>query len=61
MDSIRHTASAKNTYHLHPARAIVVCVALHHGLEVDDVTTERCLLAIAFIGAGTGVAPVPDE
>ena len=44
-----------------PARAIAVYVALHHGLEVDDVTTERCLLAIAFIGAGTAVAPVPDE
>ena len=53
--------------HLHvstyasPMRTIIVRVALQHGLEVDNVTTERCLLAVALIGSSTSVPPVPDE
>ena len=48
MASIRRAGSAKNTYQLHPTRTIIVCVALQHGLEIDDVTTERCLLAVQY-------------
>ena len=61
MASLRHTVSAQNTDNLHPASTIIVCVALQHGLKIDDVTTERCFLAVALIGAGARIAPVPDE